>query len=1352
MKLKILLIIVLNLCFHNLFGQNEISFLHITPKTENGYRTIKNTLQDALGYVWMSQSNGLMKYDGYDYTFHSIDAIFNKTDIDDEIETINLDANNNVLVLSKKGLLAKREQNGTYTQLNNHLLKSKDELLINKIFVEKSKIWVIDFSNVIYNLNPVTLKIEHTQLGPQSELQGSEIVDLTILPEADAIFITTNKGRLFKCHANTLTEIKGDYNNHPGIMYLTLSNSNDLWIGTKYMGLFKYNIANQNITQYSYYKDGVDILEKDMILTLFKDSDGIIWAGSDGEGLYRIHPETEHITLYRHTSLNKSSLSANSIIHINEDSDKNLWVISNYGDINILVNSNNAIFHHNGLKGNISARVLSLLKDSNNNIWIGTDGKGLTKKNLSTGGEEQFLTINNSLEGFYIQTISEDNNSNIWIGTYKNGLWFYDSKTAQISKISLSNTYGKIPTDVLTTFKDSKGRIWVASDVCLYIFNSQKEKIATFKFGENNLNGELIRCIVEDAHDKIWLGVDNGGLFMFNENTELEHSTFENVNYGNIKKYNSIVSMAYDGDQKIWLVDLEGQIYNINVNDKSFKKFNDFKTLDGTDFHTVLIEDKDNLWLGSNNGLWNINVTNDCSERYTKADGFFSDYYTQRSAFKDKSGMLYFGGLNGVDGFYPEQISKTEIHSQLIINAIEILNKPASIIIPEQIKDGVEKTTTLKLKDNQSSFLFKFSAIGNILNSNYLYAYRLKGFNDEWKTTKNTRIASYTNIPYGAYTFEVKAATAKGNWDIPTKYIAITIAPPLWMHPLAFVVYALLLALLFYGIYKWYYLKKNLILQKVKNEEEANSYYEKMNFFSKMSHEIQTPLTLIMGPAEEIIKKTKYENDPILNQRLKVIYNNAKRLSRITNTLTTIRNKEIGQLKLKVSKKDIIKKLNKISDSFREEARFKKIDLELNHFENEYLLYFDSELVEHIIYNLLSNAFKYTPVNGRICIKTKLDTTNQKLNISIIDSGYGISKKEYNDIFKLFYRSSHTLFSKGMGIGLAFVKELVTLHKGEIHVKSKLNKGTTFTVSLPLKDDAYTKTERFDAVKNESIKPHIDLSTLNETDYKNNENKETILIVEDNFEMLHFLLEVFNEHYNVYGAYNGEEGLKMIKDFLPDIIISDISMPNMDGLEMCKILQKDREVSHIPLIFLTAKNPTGYKLKGLKYGAIEFMRKPFDINELQLKVRNILAQNQRIYTKANLKHLSAPEVTIEKSKDDEFLEKLIALLNTNLDNPEFKLESLSEAMNMSYSNIYRKCQKLTGKTIVDLLRLLRLKRAAVLIIKNNLNISEACFAVGFNDPRYFSKCFKAQFKHTPSQFKKLAKEYDEDTFLEKFDL
>ncbi|GAA3658286.1 hybrid sensor histidine kinase/response regulator transcription factor [Flavivirga jejuensis] len=1348
----------LTLTLNSLFSQNQLSFFHISPEIDNGYRTIKHTVQDSLGYIWMSQSKGVLKYDGYEFWFHPIDSVFNSTSIDDEIEKIFLDTNGNLLVLSKNGLLSRKERNGSYSQLNNSFSKTNKNILINKVFVKKKQIYVTDFFNTLYLLDNKTLELKDILSVPKSQFNGAEIVDLEVV-DSNRLYISTNNGNLLQYTNHELSELKEPFNIHPGIMYLTLDKNNDLWVGTRFMGLFKYDLVKNKFEQLSYFRNGIDVLKKDMILSLFCDDDGIIWAGSDGEGLYKINPKNGDIMLYRHVPLNKSSLSTNSIININQDLYKNLWVISNYGDINILVNSHNKVFHHNGLIGNTSARILSVLKDSNDNIWIGTDGKGLTKKNLKTGKERQFLVNNKDLGGAYIQTITEDENGNVWIGTYKNGLWFYDSQKDEISKILVLDSKGKHAIDILTTFTDSKGRIWVGSDLSLVVYNSKKEKIGSFAFRENGLNGELIRCIVEDDNKNLWIGVDRGGLFRLDENIILSNSTFHNVSYtDNERDFYSIVSMVSDTKGNLWLVDLYGEIHIINTNNKSYKKIGNSQLINDISFHTILMENPESLWLGSNNGLWNLNIKDSSLVKYTKADGFFSDYYAQGCAYKDKSsGFLYFGGLNGVDGFDPKNISKVSIKSQLYINAIEILNKPALSIIPEQVSKGIENTKLIELKNNQSSFSFKFSVVGTVLNTNYLYKYRLKGFDDEWKFTKNNRMAAYTNIPWGEYDFEVKASTV--NENIPLKSIKIVIKPPLWMHPWAFLLYVVIFCALVFSIYKWILLRKKLFSQKIKNEQESKIYYEKMNFFSKMSHEIQTPLALIMGPVGDILKKSQVEKDLVLNQRLRVIFNNAKRLSRIANLLTTVRNKEIGQLKLRVLKKDIIKEIKEISDSFHEQARFKRIDFKINNFAEEYMLWFDNELLEHMIYNLLSNAFKYTPSEGRIVITTRLNHEKDMFEISINDTGYGISKKEYDDIFQLFYRSNKTSNNIGMGIGLAFVKELVRLHKGEINVNSKKNKGSTFTIVLPLNEDKYSDDEKIESLDEAVVNPtsnvvnstsNVELLEINTK--KINSKKDSILIIEDNYEMQHFLCEVFNENYNVYSGYNGKEGVEIVKQKLPDIIISDISMPVMNGLEMCKIIQKDNDVSHIPIIFLTAKNSTRHKLKGLKYGAIEFMCKPFDINELHLKVNSILVQNKRISSKVSLQYLSTPENIPKKSKDSIFLESLISILNSKLEDPDFKLENLALIMSMSYSNIYRNCQKLTGKTITELFRLLRLKRAAVLIVQNKYNVSEACFAVGFNDTRYFSKCFKEQFKMTPTVFKNESGSIDLESFLAKYEL
>nr|WP_284046817.1 ATP-binding protein [Gelidibacter japonicus] len=1022
-------------------------------------------------------------------------------------------------------------------------------------------------------------------------------------------------------------------------------------------------------------------------------------------------------------------------------------------------NNKNEIYYHKGSIGSVSARILSVLKDSKGNIWIGTDGNGLIKTNPVTGKESQHLTFKNSVEGFYVQSLIEDDNGNIWIGTFKNGLWIYDWKSDQFSKINVSIPNGIQATNISTLFKDSKGRIWIGSDISVALYDKNKYELFSFSYYDKGLYGEISRSIIEDSNKNIWVGMDRGGLFKFNETSELEKSNFQRHAFtkeGNgVNEYYAVPSMVADSNNGIWLLNFKGELSYFNTVDFSFIDYNEFDPLNDANFRALLLQDDNNLWLSSTQGIWNFNVKDSIIRKYYKTDGFQDDFYLHKSAFKDTSGILYFGGLNGINGFDPNSISTEPVNTQLHITTIEILNKSASELIPDQIKNGIENVKQITLGNSQSSFSFRFSVIGNILNSNYFYTYRLKGFNDDWKTTKNERIASYTNIPPGNYTFEVKAGTKKGLWDIPIKTIEIKVTPPFWNHPIAYLLYFILFCTIIYMIYRWYKLRRNLFFQKLKNSQEKQIYREKVNFFSKMSHEIQTPLTLILGPIENMLKNAETDGNLLLNQRLNIVANNAKILSKIAFDLTTIRNKEIGQLKLKVYKRDVIKKINETSESFLEQARLKNIDFERKNFVESFELWFDGELIEHIIYNLLSNAFKFTPRDGKITIQTKISDQKNMFIIKVKDSGYGISEKEQANIFKLFYRANEMKDSEGTGIGLALVKEFIDLHKGQVYVDSKMGVGTEFTVYLPLNKDVYTNEEIVDDFAKEQIsenKIKIQLPQELINIEKSKKKKHSLLIVEDNFDMQYFLKDLFSKYYNVILADNGSEGLAIAEKQQPNIIISDVSMPIMNGIEMCKKLQENHRTYHIPIILLTAKNSTKTKFEGLGHGAVEFINKPFDIKELLLKTHNILTNYEKSISNFTAQYLSVPQQTKSKPKDVVFLEDLIRKLNSELNNPEFKLDSLADTFNMSYSVIYRKCQKLTGKTIIDLFRLMRLKKAAILISKNGYSISEACFAVGFNDTKYFSRSFKEEFNITPSGFKKEALASDFDSFLEKYKL
>ncbi|PCI34703.1 MAG: hypothetical protein COB60_05790 [Flavobacteriaceae bacterium] len=1356
----LLLTLFLITCSVSLLGQDRINFFHLTPKVDNEIILVKNIVEDKLGYIWMSHKNGIIKYDGYDFSFYSYETIFKRNSSNDNIRKIEVDESGALWVLSYNGHVSKRLTNGIFTVYNQNFSSNKTFAAIRTIFTKKDKIWFANYNGTIYLKDAHTPAID--SITTLSEIsKNSQIFDIDITKKNE-LLMSTHKGTIFKYSITnkTFTEIKGQFNNYAGILTICLDKNDNLWIGTENLGLFHFDLNKETQINHLFLKGNQNHLRlnHDRIITLYCDSSGIVWAGSDGEGLYKINPRTEEIKLYKNNLSDKFSLSSNAIIDIYEDSNKNLWVVSNYGDLNILPTYKNKIYYHQGTARKIPVKVLAMLKGFDETLWIGTDGYGLTKVLPYNKKEIQTLTYGDSNQGFVIQALEEDKDKNIWIGTFKNGLWFYDYKKGIFSKIQITNTNGISATNIQSIFKDSKNRIWVGSNLSISLFLNSQDRIASFPLGGNGLVGDLIRSIIEDTDKNIWIGVDRGGFFKFEESsTNIENSIFLKFSYIRKDKSNlyGVSSMVATTDGRIWILDEQGHLVLFDTKDNSFKGFNNFVTLGETEFTAVLLEKNDNIWLSSTEGIWNFNTKDSIVKRYYKTDGFHDNFF-RYGAYKDNLGYLYFGGLYGLNRFHPSMISSSQPISNININEIEILNKTASSIIPEQILEGIENVSNLKLKYDQSSFSFRFSAIGNILNPSYFYSYRLKGFNDDWIDSKNERKATYMNISPGNYTFEVKAGSKKGNWDIPTKTIKIHIEQPFWNQTWAYFVYFILLTLIIYGVYKWILLKNNLLSERIKNNNEKEFYTLKMNFFAKMSHEIQTPLSLITAPIQDMLKRLEGSEAPLLKQRLKVISNSSNRLSKIAYELMTVRNKELGQLNLKVNKKDIIKELKVITESFEEQARIKNITFNQTYYKETYNLWIDTDKIEHIVYNLLSNAFKFTPRKGKINFETNIDSKKNMFEISIQDSGPGISNQEQENIFKLFYQTLNGKKEKGTGIGLALVKELIELHKGEILLDSQLNKGTKFTIRLPISEAAYTKEEKF-TLESEFVEQlHADNQKQQEL-FVNFPKpkayiKHTLLIVEDNFEMQYFLQDIFSKSYTVLVADNGKEGLELAEKNNPNIIISDISMPIMNGFEMCNALQKKQKTSHIPIILLTARNNTNTKIKGLEHGAIEFINKPFNIHELILKTHNILTAQEKAISNFRSELISSPKENKTKSKDTLFLEKLTETLNKEMSNPDFKLESLAQLLNMSYSVIYRKCQTITGKSVVYFFRLIRLKRSAILLINSGYSISEISFIVGFIDPQYFSKCFKKQFGKTPSSFEKESQNTDLEVFLSKYKL
>ncbi|QTD37344.1 response regulator [Polaribacter batillariae] len=1361
---KIIPFFILLLLANNNYSQEPANF----KKLEKDFHGGSKIEEDNLGYLWITTNKGIYKFNGYEYLFNPYDSIFTNFKKTDQEFLIKKDHKKSMWLSSLNGELMKIDSLNNKKCFSVNLAHDKRKIQITSITPNNNQVWFGSEEGSLFRYNYNTNKIDSITSLPLNKNTAFKITNIEIINDNN-FWVSTNNRKIYKytVDINKLEALELPSNFKGSYLRIALDRKKDLWISSDKGSLYKYISAEKKyreffLTSKSNFNKSKSIKNVNMIISLFYDANGFVWVGTDGDGLYKINVETNKLTLYKNNINNRFSLSNNSITNISQDRNGNLYFLDKIGIINVLPKSNSNIIYYNGLENNTPTSILSVFKSSNNSIWLGTDGEGLNRVLPNT----QKIHYSNKEQGKrfftarYIQSIEENPKEQLWFATYLNGLWVF--KDGNFSKINTPDESGKNNEEIRFLFKDSKNRIWSTSANSFNVFSEKNKLLATFDYNAHGLKGMYSHGIAEDKNGNIFVVVNGGGLFQFNEVEVFKDSYFKHISFDkkiqeNLKKIN-FRYLTLGTDNSLWLVLHPNGLLNYNIKKNAFKSFENVENLKDLIIVSVVPEGEDFLWLGTTTGIHKYNFKKDIIESFYQSDGLHGDSFNKRSVFKDSNGVLYFGGDHGVNAFLPEKMNKKSSEAKLYINYIEVLNKPATEIISNQLKNGYEHLKNLKLTSNQSSFSFQFSAIENLMNSNYNYAYKLEGFDNDWILSKKDRIATYTNIPSGNYIFKVKAGSGKGIWDTETKEIAIRIKPHWWKSTLAYIIYTLFFLFLIYSAFLWFKLKKKLIEETLHNNQEKEIYAVKMNFFAKMSHEIQTPLTLILGPIADMLQRAESSGNTLLKQRLQIIANNANRLSRIATELMTVRNRELGMLKVYASENDLIAHLKKISLSFSEQARFKKIDFIQDYPNKKLFVWYDLDKIEHVLYNLLSNAFKFTPPEGTVKILVEENQKKKTIKISISDSGPGIPEKDLKDIFKLFYQSDLGKSRRGTGIGLALTKELIHIHHGKIKVKSSSKEGTKFSISLSTKENVFTSEEKINLDKTNVLSEsyHTDFNLLNKNlikkKTKESDKKFTLLIVEDNVEMQIFLKDILTEMYNLFIAENGKQGIELAEKKKPDLIISDIMMPVMDGVEMCNILKKKKSTAHIPIIFLTAKNSTSIKIEGLESGAIEFLRKPFNFYELTLKIYNILESQEKLISKYKLDTISSQEKVNIPSKDVQFLESLVKELDKNIENPNFKLDELAGTLNMSYSVIYRNCIDITGKTLVEFLRSRRLKKAALLIVERGYNISEAAYMVGYKDSRYFTKCFKEEFGKTPKAFKTESQNTNLQDFLKKYKL
>jgi signal transduction histidine kinase/ligand-binding sensor domain-containing protein/AraC-like DNA-binding protein len=1083
-------------------------------------------------------------------------------------------------------------------------------------------------------------------------------------------------------------------------------NKGRIWISTDHGGV---NVLDKATGSMQYVVNNIDdnkSLAQNSITSAYKDNAGIIWLGTYKKGVSYYHENIIKFPLFRHQPSNPHSLG--------------------YDDVNRFV------------------------EDAKGNLWIGTNGGGLIYYERDKARFTRYVhnaNDANSLSNDVIVSLCIDRRQKLWVGTYFGGLDCYDGHRFIHYKNDPANAGSLSDDRVWEIFEDSEQRLWVGTlSGGLDWLDREKNVFHHMRMGSpRSIHSDYIAALVEDKEGNLWIGTANGidvldkrsgGITYYNNVADNDKSISNN----------NIICILEDDSGMMWVGTRDG----LNLFDKASKNFLSFRTGDGLPDNTVLniLEDKNHyLWISTPNGLSQIKVQRNengkitiVCRNYDEMDGLQGTAFNENAALKTSAGELVFGGANGFNIFHPENITFGRSAPPLAFTDLQVFNK--SVSIGEEINGrvvlnkAVSQTSDITLKYNDNVVTLEFAALNYSNTEKIKYAYMLEPFNKEWLVTDGrNRKATYTNLDPGDYVFRVKAANDDGSWNETGLSLKVKILPPFWKTPLAYLLYALFIT----GILLF---ARQIVLQRAKmrfeiqqQRSEAKRMHEldmmKIKFFTNVSHEFRTPLSLILTPLDKIIR---HAEQPEQKKQFQLIHRNARRLLNLVNQLLDFRKMEVQELKLNPSQGDIMKFIREISWSFTDMAEKKNIAFSFHSGSESLPAFFDHDKLERILFNLLSNAFKFTPAHGQVSVDVQLRTTagTPQLSIQVMDTGIGIPPEKQEKVFERFFQNDvpGSMVNQGSGIGLAITKEFVKLHQGTIDLRSEPGKGSCFTVMLPVKE-APAIQPAIAMVEEMAVEAHLHPA---ETETAHSNKKATILLVEDNEDFRFYLKDNLREHFNIIEAGNGKEGWQKALGHHPDLVVSDISMPEMTGTELCRKIKKDPRTSHLPVILLTALAGEEQQLKGLETGANDYMTKPFNFEILQSRIKNILEEQARL-RKTFQKQIDVKPADISlASPDEQFIFQALEAVEKNISNPAFSVEEMSKIMCMSRVALYKKILALTGKTPIEFIRSIRLRRAAQLLEKSKMTVSEIAYEVGFNNPKYFARYFKAEFNVVPSAY------------------
>lgn len=1374
MRIKLYLALLLFSCVPQLLPaqNNQFKFSHLDVTNGLSDDHINCIFKDQKGYMWFgTTSGGLSRYDGYKFKTFKHDAKDTSSLGENYVVHIDEGPENKLWVFTKSGLSVynpatekfinniagvlggykipisqitevKKDKVGLFwfvtptqgmysynptkhlTEFYNSLSSSKLPLYSDSVADvnadNRNHLWVVYQNGIIDQLNPGTGKImtrftglakmtghKKTPYNFMIDNQQSLWIFAVALPTGVYCYNApsgklsyyskeTTEGRLNSNIVNSVVQAEGS----------------KIWLGTDHGGIDIFDKSTHHVTYIQNKPDDAASLSGDCV-NLFKDDDDIIWAGTFKQGINYYHTGIIQFPLIKHFAADKASLPYEDVNSFVEDEKHNLWIGTNGGGLLYYDRSNNTFkqFRHNPDDPNSISNdiIIRLFIDHENKLWIGTYFGGLERLD---GNKFIHYRHNDNVPGSIsddrVYTIIEDTKKNLWVGTFAGGLNIYDRSTN-----SFRHPNYPMLSDYTAIFcEDRNGNMWIGRDKGIDVIQKKTNTIKHYLYAPGNRNSLAcsdVNIIIQDSRGLMWVGTKDG----------------------------------------------------LNIIDPETGSFIDVKhkiNLPATNISNIIEDNSGQVWLSTTSGLASVNVAkagesyNFQVNKYNESDGLQGREFNLYASYKTHEGELVFGGPHGFNLFDPARVNIFKPKQDLQFTDLQLFNK--SIAVGDTINgdvvltSAISETKAITLSHKENVFSIEFADFDYFNPDKVTYQYMLEGFDKGWITASGTdRKATYTNLDAGDYTFKVRSKNINSPAGASTISLKITVLPPFWKTKLAYLIYfVLIFGLLLYirhrGIVK---LKRQFETQQAKLEAErkiANEREEarrvhrldlmKIKFFTNISHEFRTPLTLILSPIDNMIKTAQ---NPDQQHHLAMIKRNGKRLLNLVNQLLDFRKMEYNELRLSPAKGDLVQFIKDVYLSFTDIASQKQIAYNFESDVQSLVANFDHDKIERIFFNLLSNAFKFTPPGGYVSIIVSVgpavNGSKRSLEVKVTDTGIGIAKENQERIFQRFFQDGlpENLLNQGSGIGLSITKEFVKMHGGTIALESEPDYGTCFTINIPVKELYEDQ-----PVGKPQIGEPIVLPSKIAEDLLGTNKKPVILLIEDNDDLRFYLKDNLRNLFHIIEATNGKDGWQKALASHPKLIVSDVNMPGMSGIELCRKIKTDSRTSQIPVILLTAMTAEEDQMAGLDSGANDYVVKPFNFEILLSRIHNLLKTHQTMKdTYQKQIDIQAQEIEVV-SEDEKFVRNALAYIEVNVANTSLSVESLSAHLNVSRGSLYKKLLTLTGKTPVDCIRTIRLERATQLLAKSNRNIANVAYDVGFNNPAYFAKVFKEEYGMLPSDY------------------